>query len=150
MYAVYLNDKNQRVLYESIYYYIEATYLWTPVDENRLNDFSLDVYIPDDWVILFLIPYVCFKASVRDGGNGGLYHEEFTQGFQQLQTSYDVPNFVALNTVAHLEAYRPLVKQYIAALNTKVPTRAVYDSMKIGNAIMPEYGGFHTRGGWGF
>lgn len=149
LYATYF-DGHEKLTYESIVSLAQNNVAWFPVDEKRLNDFALDIYLPDDWVILFLIPYVCFKASVRDGADGSLYHEEFTQGFQQLQTSYDVPNFVTLSTVAHLPAYSAEAEKHIAALNITIPTRAVYSSMKIGNAILPEYGGFYTNGGWCF
>lgn len=123
--------------------------VWAEIDEKRLNDFDFTEYLPEEWLILFIIPYVCFKYSVRDGSDGSLYSDEFVQGFQQLQTSYDVPNFVELNKVAHLPAYTHIVKNNIANLNIKVPTRAVYNTMKVGNAVAPEYGGFNTRGGWG-
>jgi hypothetical protein len=124
--------------------------IWTPVVENRLNDFDLAMYLPTDWIVLFLIPYVCFKTAVRDGSSGSLYNEEYVQGFQQLQTSYNVPNFVELSKVAHLPAYTAMVKANLNNLNKRIPTRAVYDSMKIGNAIFPEYEYTTTRGGWGF
>jgi hypothetical protein len=150
MYGIYIDDNQNRTVYTTMQLPTAGYAIWTPVVEDRLNDFDLNNYLPNDWLILCIIPYVCFKTTVRDGGNGALYSEEFVQGFQQLQTSYDVPNFVELSTVAHLPAYRPLVKENIAALNKKVPTRAIYDSMKVGNAIMPTYGGFNSRGGWGF
>lgn len=158
MYGVHLNSSNVRLVYETMIVYSdvysdvysEKKAVWSPVDEKRLNDFDLNIYMPDDWVILFLIPYVCFKSAVRDGAEGGLYLDEFTQGFQQLQTSYDVPNFVNLSSVAHMSAYTKLAKENLSNLNIKIPTRAVYDSMKVGNVSMPVYGGFHSRGGWGF
>lgn len=148
VYGVYVSASG-RALYQTVPMYGTALAFWSIVDEKRLNDFDLTIYLPEDWIILFLIPYVCFKTAVRDGSDGGLYSDEFTQGFQQLQTSYDVPNFVELSKVAHLPAYTSIVKNNIAALNIKVPTRAVLNSMKTGNAIMPEYGGFNSRGGWG-
>ena len=145
MYGIFLTETSRE--------YYEASRLWSsaawfPLDTARLNDFALDIYMPDDWTIMFLIPYVCFKTAVRDGMSGAMYQEEFIQGFQQLQTSYDVPNFVQLSTVAHLPAYTDIVKQNLNNLNIKVPVRAVYDSMKVGNAILPEYSNFYTEGGW--
>jgi hypothetical protein len=122
---------------------------WYIVDPTAFNDFNLNIYLPTDWIILFLIPYVCFKVAVRDGAEGSLYNEEFVQGIQQLQTSYDVPNFVRLKDVAHLPAYTQIVKDNLGKLDTVMPTRAVYDSMKIGNSIMPTYGGIYDTGGWG-
>lgn len=149
VYGIYIDDSYRRTLYETVPLAVAGYAIWSPVDETRLNDFDLTAYLPMDWLILFVIPYVCFKANVRDGGNGALYSEEYTQGFQQLQTSYDVPNFVELSKVAHLPAYTPVVKNNITALHSRIPTRAVYDSMKIGNAVLPTYGGFNSRGGWG-
>ena len=148
IYGVYI-DVSGRTVFQTVPVYASNIAVWAVIDEKRLNDFDLTIYLPEDWIILFLIPYVCFKTAVRDGGDGGLYSDEFTQGFQQLQTSYDVPNFVELSTVAHLPAYTSIVKNNIAALNMKIPTRAVFSSMKTGNAIMPNYGGFNSRGGWG-
>lgn len=150
IYGIYIDDQHNRTLYVTMPLPVAGYAVWAPVVEKRLNDFDLKMYLPTDWIVLFLIPYVCFKTAVRDGSNGALYNEEYVQGFQQLQTSYDVPNFVDLVKVAHLPAYKSLVKENITALNKKVPTRAIYDSMKVGNAIMPEYGGFNSRGGWGF
>lgn len=149
VYGLYIENDGTRKLYQTFPAYTTGSALWTLVNENRLNDFELNTYLPDDWVILFLIPYVCFKTAVRDGMDGNLYRDEYVQGFQQLQTSYDVPHFVDLYKVAHLPAYKPEVKKHIAALNVKVPTRAVYDTMKVGNTILAEYGGFNSRGGWG-
>lgn len=149
MYGLYLSDSGERTVYETIVFAASNCALWSTLDDTRTNDIDLNIYLPTDWVILFLIPYVCFKSNVRDGGNGALYNEEFVQGFQQLQTSYDVPNFVNLSEVAHLPAYTKDVKEHITALNVRIPTRAIYDSMKVGNSIMPTYGGFNSRGGWG-
>lgn len=148
-YGIHIDDSGKRTTYTTMVLPTASAAIWTPVVEERANDFDLTDYIPADWIILFLIPYVCFKVSVRDGNNGALYNEEYTQGFQQLQTSYDVPNFVTLKDVAHLPAYRSVVKAKLNSLNETIPTRAVYDTMKIGNAIRPTYGGFHMRGGWG-
>lgn len=152
MYGIHIDDSNNRILYKSILMPLLSAAVWSRVDESRLNDFDLNVYLPDDWVILFLIPYVCFKVAVRDGASGSLYREEYVQGFQQLQTSYDVPNFVNLVDVAHLPAYTPCVKTGLQTnLNVQIPTRAVFDSMKIGNAVSPEYSArYTTKGGWGF
>lgn len=150
VYGIHIDSVKGRSTFVTLPLPVAGYAMWTPVPENRLDDFDLETYIPTDWIILFIIPYVCFKTAVRDGSNGALYSEEYIQGFQQLQTSYDVPNFVTLSEVAHLPAYKTTVKANIDTLNISVPTRAVYDSMKIGNAIMPKYGGFFSRGGWGF
>lgn len=149
IYGVYIDNTTARTIYAAVPFPVAGYAMWSPVDENRLNDFDLNTYLPMDWLILFVIPYVCFKANVRDGGNGALYNEEYIQGFQQLQTSYDVPNFVELSKVAHLPAYTHTVKDNITALHSYIPTRAVYDSMKIGNSVLPTYGRLNSRGGWG-
>lgn len=149
MYGLYAPIGSPRAVYETLSVPLANQAIWVKLDEKRLNDIDLTVYMPEDWVILFLIPYVCFKATMRDGGNGALYSEEFVQGFQQLQTSYDVPNKVLLSRVAHLPAYTAIVKSHLSNLAIEVPTRAVYPDMKIGNSIMPSYGGFNSRGGWG-
>ena len=124
--------------------------VWRPISFERTSEFSLTEYLPVDWIILFLIPYVCFKFSVRNGDNGALFSDEFTQGFQQLQTSYNVPNETVLSTVAHLPAYKAQVLENLHNLNVKVPTRAVLDSMRIRNAVRAVYGSnLFESGGWG-
>lgn len=149
VYGIYIDDSFQRFLYQTIPLPATGFAMWTPIDEAYISDFDLVWYLPMDFIILFLIPYVCFKFSVRDGNSGELYNEEWTQGWQQLQTSYDVPHFVKLSTVAHLPAYTNFVKNNPDKLNTTIPTRAIYDSMKIGSSILPSYGGFYEGGGWG-
>lgn len=149
MYGVFVDNSFKRVIYQAIPMPLTGTAYWSPVDETRTNDFDLINYLPVDFIILFIIPYVCFKFSVRDGNSGELYNEEWTQGFQQLQTSYDVPHFVNLSKVAHLPAYTNFVKKHIDMLGDKISTRAIYDSMKIGNNIAAQYGGFYENGGWG-
>ena len=149
IYGVYMTSEYERKVYYTVVYYAAAGAQWVQLDDQRTSDFDLTTYMPEDWIILFLIPYVCFKTSVRDGSNGALYNEEYTQGFQQLQTSYDVPNFVKLNTVAHLPAYKYLVKDNLHCLDRVVPTRAVTHDMVIGNAVAPVYSD-NTMGGWGF
>lgn len=149
MYGIYADSSHMRT-YETTSLISMHGAIWTVFDEKRLNDFDLNIYLPTDWIILFVIPYVCFKAATRDGGSGLLYNEEYVQGFQQIQTSYDVPNFVELRKVAHLPAYTAAVKVHMDTLDTVIPTRAVYEDMKIGNAILPQYHDFNSRGGWGF
>lgn len=129
---------------------VDTYAVWREIPYETVSEFSLTEYLPTDWIILFLIPYVCFKFAVRNGDNGALFSDEFTQGFQQLQTSYNVPNTVVLSTVAHKEAYRKIVKDNLSNLNIKVPTRAVFDSMKIPNGVRVVHGeGFFDSGGWG-
>lgn len=149
VYGVFIDSSFKRVLYQAISMPLTGTAFWTPVDESYLNDFDLVLYLPIDFIILFLIPYVCFKFSVRDGNDGSLYNEEWTQGWQQLQTSYDVPHFTKVSTVAHLPAYTKFVKNNPDKIGDAIPTRAIYDDMKIGNNVLATYGGFYENRGWG-
>lgn len=149
VYGIYIDDNFNRFIYQSMSLPLTGTAFWNPIDEAYLSDFDLNWYLPMDFIILFLIPYVCFKFSVRDGNDGSLYNEEWTQGWQQLQTSYDVPHFVRIGDVAHLPAYTKIVKNNPDKLNSIIPTRAVYNFMKIGNNVLATYGGFYENGGWG-
>lgn len=121
---------------------------WTETPVQRTLDFDLCEYLTMDWWTLFIIPYVCFKFAVRNGDNGELYQAEFTQGVQQLQTSYDVPNFVTLQDVAGNPVYTEIVKNNLANLNQKTPVRAITDGMRVGNAIGAVFE-TNTIGGWG-
>lgn len=124
--------------------------VWRKIPIEYLREFSLTEYLPIDWINLFLIPYVCFKFAVRNGDSGALFSDEFTQGFQQLQTSYNVPNEVTLSTVAHLSAYTDIVKDNLANLDVKVSTRAITEDMKALNGIRKVYGvSVYDSGGWG-
>lgn len=123
--------------------------VWAPTNVKTVTEFDLVEYMPLDWWILFMIPYVCFKFAVRNGDSGELFRDEFTQGFQQLQTSYTVPNTVKLYTVAGRSAYKNDVESYASNLNTDVPTRAIYSYMRLKDSTMPIYGGFYETGGWG-
>lgn len=126
------------------------TAVWTPISNAQLSEFDLTDYLPIDWWTLFIIPYVCFKFAVRNGDSGALFSDEFTQGYQQLQSSYNVPNTVKLSEVAGKPAYTKLVEQNIARLGTAVVfTRAIYENMRVGNGIASVYGGFYESGGWG-
>lgn len=122
---------------------------WREVPLETVTEFDLTTYLPTDWIILFLIPYVCFKFAVRNGDNGALFSDEFTQGFQQLQTSYNVPNTVTLSTVAHLPAYKQQVLDNIGNLNVKVTTRAISEKMRVPNGIRTISGATFMDGGWG-
>jgi len=147
VFGIYIDSSyNRQVLQTSHLASGEA--MWVPYNDDVCTSANLCEILPTDWIIMFLIPYVCFKFSVRDGSSGALYNEEYVQGFQQLQTSYDIPNSVLLSKVAHLPAYTRIAKDNLDNLQIHVPTRAIYDSMKIGNAVQPEYGTFYS-GGWG-
>lgn len=123
--------------------------VWAPVDVSRIQEFDLTEYLPMSWWTLFIIPYVCFKFSVRNGDSGELFVDEFTQGFQQLQSNYNVPNTVRVNTVAGKPAYKTVVKEHLNNLGALVPTRAIYEDMKVGTGIQSVFGGFYETGGWG-
>jgi hypothetical protein len=123
--------------------------LWCEVDATVQESFDLANYLPASWWTLFVIPYVCFKFSIRNGDSGALFIDEFTQGFQQLQSSYDVPNTVKLTAVAGLPAYRTLVQDNAENLNIRVPTRAIFDNMRVETGIQSVFGGFYESGGWG-
>ena len=145
----YVNDfALDNRLYVSMYYTDEMV-MWVPFDDDPLTRLDLTVYLPVDVIILFMIPYICYKYTIRDGGDGQLFREEFMEGFQQIQTSYDIPNTVSLVKMAGKKAYVTDVQENVENLNITVPTRAIYDTMKIGNAVMPTYGGFYEDGGWG-
>lgn len=120
---------------------------WTPVVKSD-EDLVLTNYLPTDWIILFLIPYVCYKYSIREGMDPGVFSEEMTQGFQQLQESYDVRETVRLSNVAGKYAYTKQVEENLPDLNKDVPTRAIYDSMKVRRAVNATYRDFYD-GGWG-
>lgn len=122
---------------------------WSVTDSKITLEFDLCDYMPSDWWTLFVIPYVCFKFSVRDGDDGALYSTEFTQGLQQLQTSYDVPNTVTLSKVAHLPAYADEVKNNLNNLAKRTVTKAITYDMRVGNAIAPLFDTSMTTGGWG-
>lgn len=130
--------------------YSDALCLW--VASDGYSDLDLGDYLPEDWVSLFLIPYVCFKYTVRDGGVASTFAEEMEQGFQQLQEAYDVPDAVELSQVAGLPAYRDDVKERLESgrdLGGKCPTRAITESMKHPRAIGARFGSMYDAGGWG-
>jgi hypothetical protein len=133
--------------YKAYYDLNSDSAIW--VKSEFKGELDLCDYMPADWWTLFVIPYVCFKFAVRDGDDGALYSTEFTQGLQQLQTSYDVPNSVVLSTVADLPAYRALVLSNIDNLNTKVVPRAITNRMRVGNAVPAIFGNMYSTGGWG-
>jgi hypothetical protein len=122
---------------------------WVEVPNTHRVEFDLCEHMTMDWWTLFVIPYVCFKFAVRNGDDGSLYSDEFTQGMQQLQTCYDVPNFVVLSDVAGIPAYTEIVKSNLNDLNKKIPTKAITEDMRVGNAIQACFGNMFDTGGWG-
>lgn len=148
LYGIYLSPEGDFSTYNAVTTAIDAAH-WVPVENTHVTEFDLTDYMPIDWWILFVIPYVCFKFSVRNGDSGELFVDEYIQGYQQLQSSYNVPNTVVLSSVAGRPAYKSLVEQNLANLNTAVFTRAISEDMRVGNGIASVYGGFYETGGWG-
>lgn len=150
LYAIY-NDYS--AVDGEIYYkatlYSSSICMWQITTNDPL---ALDLleYLTVDFLILYVIPYVCFKYSARDGGNTSIFLDEYTQGFTNLQENYDIPYKVYLPIVADRLAYKDDVEQNLSkTININVPTRAIYESMRVGRNILPSYGGIFDRGGWG-
>ena len=133
-------------------YYKAAIYgdevFWVKQFNDVLLECEISDYLPDDWVLLWLIPYVCFKYTVRDGGTASTFAEELTQGFQQLQETYGIPSKVTLATYADKEAYTELVEKNLPNLDIAVPTQAIYESMKHSRIVNAVYGSMYDRGGF--
>lgn len=121
---------------------------WVEVPNDPTFECELSDYLPDDWVLLWLIPYVCYKYTVRDGGTAGTFAEELTQGFQQLQETYDIPSKVNLMNNAGKVAYADLVKDYLPNINIIVNTRAIYEDMKHPRNVNAIFGSMYDRGGF--
>ncbi len=119
--------------------------------DNMSNPANIDLenYFTDDWITLFLVPYVAFKYSVRDGDTGRLFNEEFSQGFQQLRHSYNVPFQVILATVADKFAYKKDVINSLPNLLKWVVTKAITKEMKNPQGVNATYRDFYDVGGFG-
>jgi len=133
-------------LYQSMNY--GGTAAWTEIPTDPNYEANIDDYLPDDWVLLWLVPYVCYKYTVRDGGTAQTFAEELSQGFQQLQETYDIPSKVVLATYADKPAYRELVEANLPYLDIVVPTKAIYDTMKHSRNTNAIYGSMYDRGGF--
>ena len=142
----YLKDAQIPVLYNSMI--VDSDVFWVKTLEDPILDCELATYLPDSWVILWLIPYVCYKYTCRDGGTSATFAEELQQGFQQLQETYNVPSTVLLSAVADKEAYTDIVKNALPNLNIYVPTKAIYENMKHSRALNAVYGSVYDRGGF--
>ena len=123
---------------------------WTYFEKTPDRDLNLTDYMPYDWVVLFLIPYVCFKYAIRDGDSGASYAEDLSNGFQQLRNAYSVPSTVCLSKMSGKKAYAKDVLENLPNLNISVPTRAIYEDMRTPQVISAEYESFYDKGGWGF
>ena len=140
------NSGTEIKLYSSINYGNVASWAEVPVADKF--EAELGDYLPDDWIMLWLIPYVCYKYTVRDGGTAQTFAEELSQGFQQLQETYNIPSTVNLATYAGYEAYSDLVVKHLPNLNVQVPTKAIYESMKHSRNTNAIFGSFYDRGGF--
>ena len=145
LYAQYVSEGTRNV-YKATYF-PPSIYWISEVYENPLElDFS--EYLTNDWIQLFIIPYVCFKFSARDNDTGAIFSEEFTQGYQQLLIAYKIPDKVPLQKVAGSTPYLEDVKKHIDNLNIMCPTRAITEDMKIPRDIQAIYGSCFDNGGW--
>ena len=120
---------------------------WVSVEE--IDDFEMSHFLPDEWVLLWMVPYACFKYTVRDGGTAQTFAEELQQGFQQLQETYNIPETVILATKSGWLAYADLTKEHLANLNIRVGTRAIYENMKHDRVSNGHYGSMYDSGGFG-
>lgn len=146
IYSQYEGSEIVNKIYETIVLSGEA--YWTPYHIPVDNNVDLTNYLPYDWIVLYLIPYVCFKYAVRDGDSGVNYAEDFSNGFQQLRNSYDIPHTVNLAQQAGKKAYIQDLEELLPNINVQVPTRAIYESMKVPRNIPAQYGSMYDRGGW--
>ena len=122
---------------------------WYKDDLSNPSNIDLENYFTDDWIKLFLVPYVAFKYSVRDGDTGRLFSEEFAQGFQQLRHSYNVPFQVILAMVAGKFAYKDDVAKNLPNLNKWVLTKAITMEMKNPQGVNATFRDFYDIGGFG-
>lgn len=158
----YNSEEDEWKAYDSLYAYnitdgIRTVYKATYIDDHIYwiqevydNPLELDFsqYICNDWIVLFVIPYICFKFSARDNDTGAIFSEEFTQGYQQLLIAYNIPDKVLLDKVAGLIPYREDVEKSLPNLKIMCPTRAITESFKIPKDIQATFGSMFDRGGW--
>lgn len=125
-----------------------TTIIWLEYAFNNPLEIDLSQYIANDWIILFVVPYICFKFSARDNDTGAIFSEEFTQGYQQLLIAYNIPSQVHLDKVAGLLPYTKDVEAHLPNLKVLCPTRAITESFKIPKDIQATFGSMFDRGGW--
>lgn len=123
-------------------------YYWVLDFYNNPLEADFSQYICNDWITLFVIPYICFKFSARDNDTGAIFSEEFTQGYQQLLIAYNIPHQVNLQKVAGTTPYIIDVRDNLPNLNVMCPTRAITENMKIPKDIQATFGSMFDRGGW--
>lgn len=149
LHGVYMDYASGRHLVYKATMINSTTGMWLEVHDSPLN-FNLTDYIAKDWIMLFLIPYVCYKYSVRDGDTGVLFSEEFTQGFQQLQSSYHIPSTVFLKDMVGIPAYLYDVEKHLPNLEICINTRAILETYKTPRYLNAIYSNFYNHnGGWG-
>lgn len=146
LYAIY-NNENKLSTYESVLISQDIAMFIENIFENPY-ELDLELYFPKDWIMLFIIPYVCFKYSVRDGNAVTLFMEDASQGFQQLSIAYNVPEFTSLVKEAGNPVYRQDILDNLDNLNVKVPTRAITEKMKVPRDIMFKSNTFYDNGGF--
>lgn len=126
----------------------DYTAYWAKLEDVSEENYDLNMCLPDEWVLLWLIPYICFKYTIRDGGTATTFAEELTQGFQALQDTYDIPFKVNLASVADLPVYRSQVLDNISNLNISIPTKCITETMKHAREVTAIYGSVYDRGGF--
>ena len=146
LYGVY-NNMGRPQFYKAVRYGMGVTF-WINDTSDNPNELDLLEYFTEDWITLYLIPYVCFKYTVKDGGTATIFADEYSQGFQQLQNSYSVPEKVLLATYCDKLAYRADTEEFLPNLNVKVPTKAITKDMLHARQVNAVYGNMYDRGGF--
>ena len=148
LYGFYLKD-GVPTYYTAGQVLASNTRVWYKDNIYNPSNIDLENYFTDDWIKLFLVPYVAFKYSVRDGDTGRLFSEEFAQGFQQLRHSYNIPFQVILSAVADKFAYKDDVLKNLPNLNIWVLTKAITVEMKNPQGVNAVFRDFYDVGGFG-
>jgi len=144
--GIWFDTHGEQHMYQSYNFGEHA--IWTEIPMDPIYECDLKDILPDDWILLWLIPYVCFKYTVRDGGTAQTFAEELSQGFQQLQETYDIPEKVRLATYADKYVYKQDVQDKLPYLNVLVPTKGIFENMKHSRNTNAIYGSFYDRGGF--
>jgi len=151
LFGYYKASDKPAEMYEA-HVYSPTLCLW--VRSAGFGDVDVTEFLTADWILMFVVPYVCFKYAARDGGVASTFAEEMEQGFQQLQETYDVPASVDLASVKGFPAYRDdvesLEKAGVKSLEgVRCGTRAIYEYMKHPRGTNARYGSLYDAGGWG-
>lgn len=121
-----------------------TTAYWYNSDLEDIGLLNFTIYLPTDWINLFLIPYVCFGYANKDGGNAGTFQDEFLGGYAQLRKSWYIPQRVYLNAVVEHPAYTSSVKfalkhSDIPLNHIQVDTRAITPDMRYGEGQSSDF-----------